>query len=156
MPEIDVTDVLISSDVAATAFSVIRRKSMTGTNGIEVHTNQVISPVYGSVTPTGDNSLVREAAFQNQNKTIMVVTPFLLRGATTNPDNSQWQPDLILWQRDYFIVKSVEDYSQFGVGMIAADCELFDYVPESPSGNKPVTGKLDFSVRRGSMLGGAH
>jgi galactose-6-phosphate isomerase len=154
-PEIDATwDVLLDPIVAATSFVVVRRKSWTDSNGIAQQGEQRVSPVYGSVTPTGDNSLVREDAYQSQNKTLMVITQFFLRAAAVDDNGVGWQPDLILWDGNYYLVKTVNDFSQFGIGFIQADCESFEYVTGPPQDNTPseATGVLDFRARNNSGL----
>lgn len=154
MPEIDVTEVLLGADIAGTTFSVIRRREVVGDDGIAVLYQRTISGVLGSVTPTGENSLIREEAHSAQHKTIMVVTSFRLRGSSRDSLGASWQPDLVLWRGGYFIVRTVDDFSQFGVGMISADCETFNYVPQPPRTPSAAIGRLDFRYPSNSSLGG--
>lgn len=157
MPEIDVSeDVLLDGFVAAVSFVVVRRRSWTDSNGIAQQSAQRV-PAIGSVYADGDQSLDRDEGYQMQAKTIKVVTRFYLRGAAEDADGVNWQPDLVLWQGDYFLVHDVEDYSQYGVGMVAATCESYDYVVQPPVDNPPSvsTGHLDFRNRLNSGLGGA-
>jgi hypothetical protein len=132
VPEIDVTEVLTDSFIAGESFSVVRRPQITGTDGFVSTTDVVIPGVIGSVTPVGENSMVRDEAYSNQLKTIKVVTPFLLRGVAETIDGVEWSADLVLWKDTYYIVRTLEDYSQYGVGMVDADCVSFAYMPNAP------------------------
>lgn len=154
MPELDVTEVLLGADIAGTAFTVIRRREVVGSDGIAVLYQRSIPGVLGSVTPTGENSLIREEAHSAQHKSIMVVTSFRLRGSSRDGLGASWQPDLVLWRGGYFIVRTVEDFSQFGAGMISADCETFSYVPPPPQTPSVAIGRLDFRYSSNSSLGG--
>ncbi len=157
MPELDPSvDVLLDGFVAATRFVVVRRRSWTDVNGIAQKSEQRI-PALGSVTPTGDNSLDREDAFQLQSKTLLVITKFFLRAAASDEDGFQWQPDLVFWQDDYFLVSAIEDYTQFNSGFVAATCQSFDYLGDPPRGQPPIVGvgHVDFRQRNNSDLAGA-
>lgn len=152
MPEIDASaDVLLDPFVAATSFVVVRRRSWTDVNGIAQQSESRINAL-GSVTPTGDSSLIREDGYTTATKTLMVITRLFLRNASEDVNGIKWQPDLIFWQDDYFVVKDLDDYSQFGVGMVKADCMAFEYDIEPPIGNVPKRGILDFRKRRNSGL----
>ena len=152
MPSIDVmTEVLLDGVVAATSFVVVRRRSVTDTDGFENHLRQRVSAI-GSVYPTGDNSLVRSADEQLQSKTLTVVTQFPLRGASSL-DGAEWQPDLVYWRGDYFLVQNVEDFTQFGSGMVVAECTSFDYTEGSaPLGPDPALGYCVFDNQINSDL----
>jgi hypothetical protein len=152
VPEIDVTDVLIDSDVAGTSFTVIRRQEVVGQNGVAVVTPHVINNVLGSVQASGDNSLIREDTLDAQTKTLRVVTQFRLRGVSAGPSASGYKPDVILWNGDHFEVRMIEDWSQFGGGFIDAECVEIDYVGPPPSFAPPYVGRLDFSQSVNSQL----
>ena len=130
MSFLDVTDLLLDPDIAGQSFTVIRRRELINTSGQGVIAcpPEIIPHVFGQVSPTGDNSLVREVAFQTQMKTIQVITQFRLRGATVEPTtNQQFQPDLIKWRGDHFIVNVVDEFTQYGNGLIVAQCTEIDY-----------------------------
>lgn len=132
MPEIDVTEVLLDSDIAGESFVVIRRTELVNIFGERTNPyGNKRELAIGSVTPTGENSLVREEGFQTQTKTIKVITPTLLRG-TAKYAGQKFDPDIVLWRGDYYVVRTVEDYSQYGVGMIEAECSSTDYVEQPP------------------------
>lgn len=131
MPLIDVTDVLLDPEIAGETFRVIRRQETVNSLGRSVHT-LIRYWATGSVTPTGDNSLIREVAFQTQNKTIKVITTFELRGEGKDRAGNHYQPDIVVWNHDAFLVKTINDWSRYGAGMIEADCMSQDFADIGP------------------------
>jgi len=134
LPEIDVTDVLGDPEIAGEPFIVIRRKVVVGSNGRNIITGTRMNAV-GAITPTSDNALVREAAFQAQAKTMMVVTTFQIRGPskdrTAQGVELQFMPDVIIWRGDSYEPVVVNDFSRYGGGFIQADCMSVDYVDQA-------------------------
>jgi len=130
VPFLDVTEVLADPLIAAQKFVVVRRLQQVNQYGERTNTVQRFT-AFGSVTPTGNNSLTRDAAFQVAGKTVQVVTKFKLRMGSKD-NNVVYDPDLVLWRGDYFIINSVDDYSEFGVGMIVAEGASIDYVDQAP------------------------
>lgn len=152
MPDIDVTDILDDPLVAGEGFWVYRRSQTVGDNGRAVLAGAWL-PAIGSVTPTGDQSLTRADAFQTQARTIDVVTTFRLRGVSRTERGVEYQPDMVFWDGDFFVVKDLSDYSRYGAGMMEAECTSVDYKDrpaELPSGAVP--GEADFSRAANSGL----
>ena len=147
MAEVDVTDVLIDSDVAGDSFSVLRRQEYVDDYGISRVVTKTILDVLGSVQPTGDNSLTRDQAYDVQAKTLKIITQFRLRGVSVSSSDSQYKPDQIQWNDDTYEVRVVDDYSLFGGGFVEAECVQIDYVGTPPAALLPsgVVGQLDFS-----------
>jgi hypothetical protein len=157
MSLIDVTDVLFDPLVAGQIFSVVRRQETVNDSGEGVQSQEVIESVVGAIFPVGENSLIREVAAQSQARTIEVVTTFRLRPASVTPAVSTsgppppqfpgtlpgppagvtWQPDLVYWNGDYFLVSTVEEYTQYGRGFIAAQCVTYDYQTAAPGSLGP-------------------
>jgi hypothetical protein len=140
MPQIEVTEVTLDPIVAGETFLVTRRMEAINQYGERTESTITYSAI-GSVTPTGDNSLVREEAYQLQNKTIRVITTFMLRAPSKAPpqptlSQSDYDPDIVTWRGDFYVVKNVSDYSQYGAGMIEAECAGIDYVDQAPA---PIT-----------------
>lgn len=133
MPSIDVTDVLLDPMIAGESFSVIRRAEIVNDYGESVQTTQTIPNVVGSVVPLGSNSLLREEAFQTNDKTIRVLTSFRLRGPSKSAVLQNYQPDIIVWKGDNFVVRTLEDYTQYGAGMVDAECSSIDLVDQAPT-----------------------
>lgn len=131
MPLLDVTDLTFDADIAGEGFTVIRRIETVTSSGV-VTTSRQIFAARGSISPSGDNSLAREDAFQTQAKSIKVITMFLLRGQGKDELGRKFQPDLVQWKGNSYIVSSINDYSQFGGGFIEAECSSIDYNDQAP------------------------
>jgi hypothetical protein len=153
MAEIDVTDVLFDADVAGDTFTVLRRIETVSQFGISSSRVTAIPNVVGSVQPTGDNSLIREDAYDAQAKTIKVFTSFRLRGVSADGSGT-YKPDQIVWNGDVYEVKVLDDYTQFGGGMTEAECVQIAYNGPPPDQLLPRVGRLDFSQIANSGLGG--
>jgi hypothetical protein len=122
--DLDVTDLLLDTDLAGSQFTVLRRQEAIDTHGRSQLTTTPFTNVVGAVFPTGENSLVRQADFSTQASTITVVTMFGLRGASTDGTNN-YQPDLVQWRGGNYIVKSVKPYL-YGPGFVEAECTTVD------------------------------
>src|ERR1700694_3507137 len=123
MPDIDVSDLLLDSDIAGEAFSVIRRQEIVGANGVPVLTQTTLPKagdpaIVGSITPTGDNSLVRAEAYSTQSNTIKVITAFRLRGPSKDGTGKSFQPDIVLWNGNHFVVRTLNEWTSFGAGFV--------------------------------------
>lgn len=133
MPLIDVSDIITDIFISGEQFNVIRRSDNVDTTG---ETTLGAAPLcgVGQITPTGANSLLREEAFTTDQKTINVITTFMLRGPSKDKWTGQiYQPDIVVWRGDNYIVRTLQDYSQFGAGMVVAECTSIDYVENAPT-----------------------
>lgn len=154
MPEIDVaSEVVLDGMIAGEWFWVVRRRSWTDSDGFQQNANVRVRAL-GSLYPEGDNSLNREDGFQSQNKGLTVVTKFLLRDAAEDVNGVNWQPDLVEWQGDTFLVKSIKDFSRYGPGFVEAACDSFNYNNNPTLNSGPHRGNLDFRQRRNSGMTG--
>jgi hypothetical protein len=145
MPQIDVSDIVRDPFIAGEAFTVQRRIETVdqyGQSSVQVQTFQAL----GSIAPAGENSLVREEAYQTQAKSIQVITPFRLRGASKDQAGYRYQPDIVIWKGDSFIVRSISDFSQYGAGLVQADCTSIDLVDQVPAGNTAAPVSETFAV----------
>ncbi len=131
MPALDVSEVLNDPDIAGDAFTVLRRTQTVNNYGEGGVATQTL-PAFGSVQPTGDNSLVREEAYQVQANSITVYTTFPLRGPGKDAQGNSYQPDVVVWQGNHYLVKVVNDWSSFGTGFVQADCQSIDPVDLAP------------------------
>jgi hypothetical protein len=128
MPELDVVDVLLDGMLAGESFVVLRRLESRNQFG-RIDIAETRLPAIGSIVPVGENSLVREDAYQTQTKTIRVITPFRLRGATVDEAGARYQPDVVEWKGDRYVVRTINDYSQYGAtGLIEAECSSMDFL----------------------------
>lgn len=132
MPQIDVgREVLLDPMIAGESFQVIRRAETVSERGVSSVAEEVFDPVLGSVVPSGDNSLLREEAFQTQSQSIRVITLFRLRGAS-GENGESYQPDIVVWKGGSYLVRTVDDYSNYGAGMIVAECIATNYTAVPP------------------------
>lgn len=132
MPSIDVAALLSDPFIAGEPFAVIRRPDVVGSDGVTTIGSTQLQAV-GQITPTGANSMLREEAFTSATKTIRVMTTFMLRGPSRDPTMQNFQPDLVVWRGDSYIVRTIDDFSRYGAGMIIAECSSIDYVENAPS-----------------------
>lgn len=140
MPSIDLSDVVLDPEISSEVFKVVRRVSVTDANGRVVVTPTFLPAIgqpdiTGGVTPVGDNSLLREQAFQTQQNAIQIVTTFRLRAASKDA-GVEYQPDLVQWPPDtgtYYLVHTVNDWTSYGAGFIVAECIQFDWTDKPPA-----------------------
>lgn len=133
MPFIDVSDIINDVFISGERFNVIRRSDTVGINGETTIGSAPLCGI-GQITPTGDNSMLREEAFTTDQKTIQVITTFKLRGPAKDKYTQQnYQPDIVVWNGDNYLVRTLQDYSKYGAGMVVAECSSIDYVDNAPS-----------------------
>jgi hypothetical protein len=132
MPEIDLTETLLDVVVAGEPFIVVRRPDVVGQNGVNT-IGSIKFPAVGQITPTGDNSIVRAEAYSTRAAAIRVTTTFMLRGPSKDVTNQNFQPDIVIWKGGSFEVATLDDFSQYGAGMVTVECVAIDYVPNAPS-----------------------
>lgn len=134
MPTLDVTDVLLDPDFCET-LTVIRRQEGPLVKGRPSITETTISPApVGVVLAQSDAPIQRGPDQQNLPRLIQVHTPFRLRGPSKDPvSGAIYQPDIIVWGGDRFVVNKVQDFSRFGRGFIQADCSSQDLIDVAAS-----------------------
>jgi hypothetical protein len=118
VPEIDLSDAVLSADLAD-SFQVIRRRQSMSQNGRVVAEPLILSMI-AVVTAGSANDVDRLEDSQRSKKTLSVVTNFRLRGPT-EAKGTQWLPDVVPYHGDNFIVVKVEDYTAYGSGFIQAE-----------------------------------
>lgn len=125
MPNLDVSDILLDPDFCEQL--TVQRRAITMTKGRATTTSTTISPApYGVVfSITGD--LLRASDQQNMPATIVVHTPFRLRGASPG-----YEPDLVIWNGDNYAVTALDNFSRYGSGFVAATCTAQDSVDNAP------------------------
>lgn len=130
MPDIDVSDLLDDPDIAGETFTVVRRQSVMQSNGVPTITSTYFPGCTGSITPTGDNSLVRAEAYSTQSNTIRVITGFRLRAAGKDGLGNVFDADIVLSDEgNAFVVSSLNEWNKFGAGFMEAECTQFDFNP---------------------------
>lgn len=111
------------------SFVVNRRQEIVGNNGRST-LNVVQSNQQGVVASISPNDLVRRDDYQIGMRGITVVTAFQLQMVVQG-----YQPDVVTWRGDNYIVKHIDYYPQFGTGFYQAECMSIDKVDVVPSPN---------------------
>ena len=117
MPLLDVSDVLADPDFADT-MTVARSVQTVGDNGRVQISSQTI-PISGVVTSDAGDILERVANGSRLKGSITVHTTFQLVASDGDTD-----ADVITWAGREYTVASVNDYSRYGAGFVAASCDL--------------------------------
>jgi hypothetical protein len=123
---LDVSDVTICPEFSDT-FQLMRRQEMISSHGRTTVSVQQTQNILGTLYPTGDNSLVRQEDFQHGQETLTIATPFRLRIGSPG-----YQPDYIAFRGDLYMVRSVQDYTQYGAGFVVAECSSIRSVDTAP------------------------
>ncbi len=63
-------------------------------------------------------------------RNLVIVTKFRLRGPAKD-GSTQYQPDLITWEGDSYVVKTIDPYPQYGAGFIQAIVGSMDSVDQT-------------------------
>lgn len=117
MPFLDVSDLLSDPDLAD-QLTCTRQVQTVGSNGMASNTQTNIS-FTGVVTSNEGNVLDVIAEGERIKGSITVHTTFGLRdGGSGNA------PDIVTWNGKEYYVDTIKDYSRFGAGFVAADCQL--------------------------------
>jgi galactose-6-phosphate isomerase len=116
MATLDVSDVVICEELSD-RFDVIRRPEVISQSGRSVTTQVTVPGLLGTIYPSGDNSLVRQADYELGRKTLTICTTYRLQQAAP-----KHQPDLVLYRGNQYVVSNVKDWSPFGAGFVEAEC----------------------------------
>lgn len=108
-------------------FEVVRRQEHVSQFGRAEVIAEPTQFALGTIFPTGDNSLQRQADFETSSKTMTIITRYPLR--TSSPG---YQPDIVLYQGNTYIVQSVKDWMQIGSGFVEAEVTSLDAQPSPP------------------------
>jgi hypothetical protein len=146
MPDLDLTEA-VTEPLFQDHFTVLRREETVGDNGVGTLVTTSFS-TNGVVVPAGEDEVVRTPEDETAHKAINIVTQFALRGAVQG-----YQPDLIFWHDDCFIVMRLDDYSGFGGGWVSAMALLYDFNVE-PQLMGQLAGAIDFSDPNDSYYAG--
>lgn len=127
-PFLDVSDITLDPDLADSV-NVIRREAVVNAYGENTTPAPVrFDDIVGTVTQASPNDLMRAIPdYTAAGQVISFVTPFRLYGPAKD-GLQRFQPDLIEWNGDIYIVKVLEPYTRFGAGQVQALCEQFNYV----------------------------
>lgn len=117
MPLLDVAEILLDPDFVDSLVCT-RNTQTVGNDGIAVDA-QNSTPFYGVVTNNTGDLLMRLAEGSRINGSITVHSQFLLQAGSDGLD-----ADIVTWNGRRYTVTNVGDWSRFGIGFTAANCEL--------------------------------
>jgi hypothetical protein len=110
----------------------MRRTQTVNDLGVASTTTVPTPSVPGVVYPSNENDLKRFPDLQIQSKAITVVCQFALRGES-EVAGTEFQPDVIVWSNDNYVVRALDDWSQYAAGFILAICTSIDLVDSPPT-----------------------
>lgn len=127
MPSLDVTDILLDPDFCEELVVQRRAETINGKGRAQKAVTVIDPAPFGVVLPQNDVPMQRGPDQQNLPRLLQVHTPFRLRGPAPG-----FQPDIIIWNGDPFVVNKVHDFSRFGQGFIQADCSSMSTIDQAP------------------------
>ena len=130
MPMIDVSPCLTDPYLMDT-FQVVRRSETVDPYGEAVLTPAPAVNSFGVVYWATPADLRRLPDNQIADKAITCITRYALRSAS-QVGGQVYQPDLIVWHGNNFVVVHVEDYSAYGPGFIFAIATMMDITANAP------------------------
>ena len=145
MALLDVTSVLTDPDFVS-EFTVERRIETVDNHGRSVQTIEKFSAI-GVVTASSPNELERPEEYEKFGRAITVVTKSKLRGAIKN-----YQPDIIVWLGNRFVVKAIDLYPQFGAGFYQIEAEALETVLNGAPVESNGALAFNLSVNSGSFV----
>jgi hypothetical protein len=137
---LDFKDAILAPELLDT-FQVIRRVQIGNSGGRPTHKDALPVIARGVVQPFTPDTLRREADMQTEYKALQITTPFLLRGpaekARYDKDNNILLPDIIVWNKDKYLITALDDYSNYNPGYVKVVAVSLDYVDQAPQGINP-------------------
>lgn len=118
MALLDVTDVVLDPDFMDTSLTYERNSVTVGSNGIATQTT-VTTAFSGVVTSNTGDILERMTDGERIKGSITIHTKTVLNDGATGTT-----ADIVQWRGRRYTVSNVNDYSHFGRGFIAANCDL--------------------------------
>jgi galactose-6-phosphate isomerase len=132
-PYLDCSDILTDPDFVQQLLCV-RQFQTVGNDGIAVNAPPLNLKFFGFVTAVRGFELERNPEGQLISGTILIVTRFRL----TDGKGDSVAADVVQIGIKQYTVTTIEDYSQYGRGMVQATCTLLPYggaYPPPPSQN---------------------
>lgn len=133
MPFLDLRVALLNP-YTVSYFSVIRRVEVVNDFGESELTTTTTNNVAGVLVAAPPSSLDRQANFQVAPKWVDIATMYKLYAESESAAKTEYQPDIIVWNGNNYIVKTLGDYSSYGPGFVIAGCAIVDS-QATPTGN---------------------
>lgn len=117
MPLLDVAEILLDPDFVDSLVCA-RMTQTVDDNGVATDA-PTTAPFWGVVTNNSGDLLMRMAEGSHVKGSITVHSQFLLQAGSDGLD-----ADVVTWNGRQYTVTNVGDWSRFGIGFTAANCEL--------------------------------
>lgn len=131
MPDLDVSEAL-TDPMLTDSFDVLRRKEVLDTHGrVTTPANSSFPGQYGVLSAASPNDLERLEDSQRMGRNMSLITTFKLQGPA-EVSGTEYQPDIVVWGGDQFVVKHVDPYSRYGAGFIQAIIGSMDIIDQPP------------------------
>jgi hypothetical protein len=116
---------VVLDPLLAEKFNIVRRAETVDAHGRTVVTPTTTANNIGVIAMNDDIENIRNAfpEMEYATRVIIVVTKKQLRAAVAG-----YQPDLVVWRGDNYLVRRVSPYPQFGDGFYEAICTSIDFV----------------------------
>lgn len=107
----------------ADKFKVVRRAEVVSDRGRSSTNDQTFANVVGVVCMSEDAEVMRQEfpEMQFSTRVISIVSKFKIQTAVAG-----YQPDLVVWRGDSYLVRKVSPYPQFGPGFYQSTCSSID------------------------------
>jgi hypothetical protein len=127
MPQIDMR-LALTNPYTLDTFDVIRRsQDVNSDTGELLLTSKTFPGVFGVVTPDLSlEDLERMTEEQRQGKALAITTSFALQAASEDAGQQNFQPDIIVWDENNYLVAHLEDYSKYAAGFVRVIATLMD------------------------------
>lgn len=131
MPDLDVSEAL-TDPMLTDSFDVLRRKEVLDAHGrVTTPQNQSFAGQYGVISAASPNDLERLEDSQRMGRNLSLITNFRLQGPA-EVSGTEYQPDVVVWGGDQYVVKHIDPYSRYGAGFIQAIIGSMDIIDQPP------------------------
>ena len=117
-----------------TDITVLRRGIQVDAHG-RGEVTETSMPTRAVVIAASPNDLNRLPEAEIQQKTISVYAPFRFQGAAVDSFGNEMHPDMILWNGGTFLVRLLDDFSNYGRGFTHAIATSINAIDLPPAGN---------------------
>ena len=131
MALLDLSSLLIDPDLVD-KFNVERRQEFVDNKGRGGILPTMFYGIIGVVGPISPSELDRRDDYQLMRRSLEVITKFRLQGEVNG-----YQPDIIYWRGDRYLVRSVDNFPQFGAGFFRVECTSIDKTESQLLANSP-------------------
>lgn len=129
MPDLDVS-FMTADPMLSELVTITRRQDAVSTSGRAQKTVEATYPNISAVVTQGDPSdVVRNEDGQLMPRVITVATAFAVRAESKSPAGVRYQPDIITWNGNDYVVIGYAPYPTFGQGVYEVTAQALSTVP---------------------------